>query len=111
MIMKITVAMIIGIVVVILGGIYMLFSKTKDKKEPLTIWQDGNRVRLLLSDDEYDSFDISNIKDNKQKINEKIKEVIKNRAFELKELVDRVNFFDNKNEEFAKELLEIIKNG
>ena len=90
---------------------FLVYKNNKGRKEPLTIMIDDNTVRLFLSQDDYWNIDISDIKDNKQKINEKIKEVIKNRAFELKELVDRVNFFDNKNEEFAKELLEIIKNG
>jgi len=90
---------------------FLIYKNNKDRKEPLTIMIDGNTVRLFLSQDDYWNIDISDIKDNEQKVNEKIKEVIKNRAFELKELVDRVSFFDNKNEKFAKELLEIIKNG
>jgi len=90
---------------------FLVYKNNKGRKEPLTIMIDDNTVRLFLSQDDYWNIDISDIKDNKQKINEKIKEVIKNRAFELKELVDRVSFFDNKNEKFAKELLEIIKNG
>ena len=99
-----------GVVVVILGGVYMLFSKTKDRKEPLTIWQDGDRVRLLLSDDEYCDFDISDIKDNPKRVDEELVKVVKARAKELVKFVDRVSFFDNTNEKFADELLGIIKN-
>jgi len=97
------IGMIIGssVAVVILGGVYMLFNKTKDRKEPLTIWQDGDRVRLLLSDDEYCDFSISDIKDNQKRVDEELVKVVKARAKELVKFVDRVSFFDNTNEKFT----------
>ena len=53
--------MIIGttIAVVIMGGTFLIFYNAKDRKEPLTIYRDGDTMRLLLSQDDYCEFDIS----------------------------------------------------
>ena len=105
--------MIIGstIAVIIMGGAFMIFYNAKDRKEPLTIYRDGDTMRLLLSQDDYCEFDISDIKDDQKRVDEELVKVIKARAKELVKFVDRVSFFKDGNKKFEKELLEIIKNG
>jgi len=71
-------------------GFIILFaiSLSKQKKgEVLLIEIVDNVVNFYLSDDKYLSIDISYIKNDKAKVYEKIKETIKSRAFELKDLV------------------------
>ena len=86
---------IIAILAFILMIVFWLIiiKNNKDRKEPLTIMKDGDTIRLFLSDDEYCRFDISDIKDDQKKINEKLAKVIKDRSKELVNLVDRVSFF------------------
>ena len=107
------IGMIIGstIAVIIIGGAFMIFYNAKDRKEPLTIYRDGDTMRLLLSQDDYCEFDISDIKDNQKRVDEELVKVVQARAKELVKFVDRVSFFESGNEKFEKELLEIIKNG
>ena len=107
------IGMIIGttIAVVIMGGTFWVFYNAKDRKEPLTIYRDGNTMRLLLSQDDYCEFDISDIKDNQKRVDEELVKVVQNRAKELVKFVDRVSFFKNADEKFEKELLRIIENG
>ena len=105
--------MIIGstIAIITMGGAFMIFYNAKDRKEPLTIYRDGNTMRLLLSQDDYCEFDISDIKDDQKRVDEELVKVVQARAKELVKFVDRVNFFKDGDEKFEKELLEIIKNG
>ena len=107
------IGMIVGstIAVIIMGGAFMIFYNAKDRKEPLTIYRDGNTMKLLLSQDDYCEFDISDIKDNQKRVDEELVKVIQVRAKELVKFVDRVSFFESGNEKFEKELLEIIENG
>ena len=58
--------MIIGstIAVIIMGGAFWVFYNAKDRKETWTIMRKGDTIRLLLSDNEYAHFDISDIKDD-----------------------------------------------
>ena len=102
--------MIIGSVVVflIIGFVVFVLYGTKDRKEPLTIMEDGNVVRFLLTDDNYDEIDISDIKNNKEKVYEEIKKAINYRSKELVRFVDRVSFFKDGDPEKEKELLNII---
>ena len=107
------IGMIIGtiIAVVIMGGSFWVFYNTKDRKEPLTIYRDGDTMRLLLSQDDYCEFDISDIKDDQKRVDEELVKVVQNRAKELVKFVDRVSFFKDGDEKFEKELLRIIENG
>lgn len=105
--------MIIGTVVAlaIMAVPLVIYFKTKDRKETLNIWIKNDTVRLLLSDDEYTHFDISDIKDNQKRVDEELVKVVQARAKELVKFVDRVSFFKDGDEKFEKELLEIIENG
>jgi len=103
--------MIIGSVValVIMAVPLVIYFRTKNRKEILTIWIDDDTVRLLLSGDDYYDFDISDIKDDREKVNLYLKEIMKKRAYELKNLVEKVQFFKDGDEKFEQELLEIIQ--
>lgn len=92
----------------IIGFLAIVFYRTKDRKTSLTIMEDDDKVKMFLSDDDYYEFDISNIKDDKQKVYDEIKMVIKRKSKELVRFVDRVTFFKNRNEQQEKELLNII---
>jgi len=107
------IGMIIGTVVALIIMIVPLvvYFNTKDRKEPLTIWIDDDTVRLLLSQDDYCDFDISDIKDDTKRVNEELVKVVKARAKELGKCVDRVTFFKDGDEKFEQELLEIIQKG
>ena len=89
----------------------VIYYKTKDRKEPLVIMQDGDTMKLFLTQDDYCDFDISDIKNDQKRINEELIKVIKARSKELVRFVDRVTFFKDGDKEFEKELLEIIKKG
>ena len=78
--------------VIIIGGAFMIFYNAKDRKEPLTIYKDGDTMRLLLSQDDYCKFDISDIKDNQKRVDEELVKVVQARAKELVKFVDRVSF-------------------
>ena len=96
------------IAILIIGAVVMIFLRTKDRKESLTIMQDGDVVRLLLTDDDYDEFNIADIKDDKEKVYEEIKKFIQYRSKELAKFVDRVTFFKDGDKEQEQELLNII---
>jgi len=99
-------------VLILFIGFIILFaiSISKQKKgEILLIDINDDKIKFYLGDDEYLSFDISDIKE-KEKIYEKIKEVIKSRSFELKDLVYKVQFFDNGDKEMEEKLLKLLVN-
>ena len=77
----------------------------------LTIFEDKSTINFLLTDDDYMEIDISNIQDDIDKINDKLRKVLKNRAFELKNLVTKVNFIQRDDKVFEDELLNIIQKG
>ena len=105
------IGMIIGTVIalVIMAVPLVIYFRTKDRKETLVIMKDGDTMRLLLTQDDYCDFDISDIKDDTKRVNEELVKVIKARAKELAKFVDRVTFFKDGNKAFEKELLEIIQ--
>ena len=93
-------------------GFIILFaiSLSKQKKgEVLLIEIVDNVVNFYLSDDKYLSIDISDIKNDKEKVYGKIKEVIKSRAFELKNLINKVQFFKDEDKKKEEELLFQLK--
>jgi len=100
----------IGIVIIILmvGGTFLLF-RIKNRKEVLTILEEEDTLHLLLSQDNYWKLDISKIKDDEIKIKEALEKIIKERAFELKNLVESINFIDGKDREFEEHLLNLIE--
>jgi hypothetical protein len=102
---------IIGSIIVlsIIGGVALIYFRTKDRKGHLTIMIDGDVVRLLLNDDEYDELNISNIKDDKEKVYQEIKKLIQQRSKELVKYIDRVTFFKDGDPKQEEELLNIIK--
>ena len=108
-----SIGMIIGsiIAITIMAIPIVIYNRTKDRKETLTIMRSDDTIRLLLNSDEYAHFDISDIKDDQKRVDEELVKVIQNRAKELVKFVDRVSFFESGNERFEKELLEIIENG
>ena len=59
-----------GIALLIMGSIIFAYFKTKDRKSSFRIKRDENTIHLFLGDDEYDEFDISDIKDDNQRIYE-----------------------------------------
>ncbi len=89
----------------------ILYYNSKDRKEALTIQVDKDIIRLFLSDDNYCSFDISDIQEDREKIDKRLVRVIQKRAKELVNFVYRVSFFNNKNKNFENELLKIIQLG
>jgi len=101
---------IIGSTVALLIMIFwaLVIYRTKDRREPLTIMEDGDVVRLFLTDDDYDEINIADIKNDKQKIYEAIKNKIQYRSKELVRFVDRVTFFRDGNPKKEQELLNII---
>ena len=66
-------------------------------------------MNFYLSDDKYLSIDISYIKNDKAKVYEKIKETIKSKAFELKGLIYKVQFFKDGDKKKEEELLLQLK--
>jgi len=103
---------IIGIVAflfVFFGLFFWRLSKQKER-DILKIYidKDENRLYLLLTDDNYMDFDISDIKE--EDLKGFIKDVVKSRAFELKRLVVRVSLINLDDKEFEEELLNILKN-
>jgi len=105
------IGMIIGsiIAVIIIGGAFWVFYNAKDRKETLTIYRDNDTMRLLLSQDDYWEFNISDIKNNQKRVDEELVKVIKARAKELVKFVDRVSFFEDGDEKFEQELFSIIQ--
>ena len=92
----------------IMGLWALVIYRTKDRKEPLTIMEDGDTVRLFLTDSDYDEFSIADIKENKERVYEEIKKLVQYRSKELVRFVDRVAFFKNGDPKKEQELLNII---
>ena len=97
---------LVFVIFIVLFG--MGLSKQKNG-DILLIEISDNVVNFYLSDDKYLTFDITKFENNKEKIYSQIKKILKNRAFELKNLVTKVQFFKDGNKEKEKELLNIIK--
>ena len=81
---------------------------TRDRKEQLMIIKHNDDIILMLTDDDYLRFSISDIKDDSHKIYERTKEIVLARAKELKGLVDRVVIYNNNDTSKETELLSII---
>jgi len=81
---------------------------TRDRKEQLIITKHNDDIILMLTDDDYLRFGISDIKDDSQKIYERTKDIVSDKAKELKCLVDRVVIYDNHDKSKETELLSII---
>jgi hypothetical protein len=96
------------IALLIMGFWALVIYRTKDRKEPLTIMEDGDVVRLFLTDDDYDEFSIADIKENKERVYEEIKKLVQYRSKELVRFVDRVTFFKDGDPKKEQELLNII---
>lgn len=96
------------IALLIMGVWALVIYRTKDRKEPLTIMEDGDVVRLFLTDDDYDEFSIADIKENKERVYEEIKKLVQHRSKELVRFVDRVTFFKDGDPKKEQELLNII---
>jgi len=92
---------------IIAGGV-ILYLKTKDRKESLVIVQEDDKVKFFLSDANYDEFDISDIKDDKNKIYNEIKKLVEAKAKELVKYVDKVTLFELNDKSKEDELLSII---
>ena len=96
------------IALLIMGVWALVIYRTKDRKEPLTIMEDGDTVRLFLTDSDYDEFSIADIKENKERVYEEIKKLVQYRSKELVRFVDRVTFFKDGDPKKEQELLNII---
>ena len=96
------------IALLIMGFWALVIYRTKDRKEPLTIMEDGDVVRLFLTDSDYDEFSIADIKENKERVYEEIKKLVQYRSKELVRFVDRVTFFKDGDPKKEQELLNII---
>ncbi len=102
---------IIGIIIflVLFFGLFFWGLSKQKTRDILKIFinKDEKRLYLLLSDDNYMDFDISNVKD--EDLNDTIKDIVKSRAFELKNLIEDVNIIGSANNDFEEELLSILK--
>ena len=98
---------ILGLIVAI--ALFWIGLAKQKNGEVLTIFEDNDKIELFLTDDNYLTIDISDIKNNNSEINNRLKEVIKSRAFELNNLVTKVSFVQKDNKTFANELLNVIQ--
>ena len=102
---------IIGIIIflVLFFSLFFLGLSKQKTRDILKIFinKDEKRVYLLLSDDNYMDFDISDVKD--EYLKGFIKDVVKSRAFELKGLVVAVSFINLDDDAFEEELFEIVQ--
>ena len=89
----------------IMGFWALVIYRARDRKEPLTIMEDGDTVRLFLTDSDYDEFSIADIKENKERVYEEIKKLVQYRSKELVRFVDRVTFFKDGDPKKEQELL------
>jgi hypothetical protein len=87
---------------------YKYMVNNRDRKEQLMITRHNDDIILMLTDDDYLKFNISDIKDDSNKVFERIKEVVTNRSKELQRLVDRVIIYNNQDKSKEAELLSII---
>ena len=97
---------IAGLIMLVVLVIYL---KTKDRKETLVIKRKNDVLYFLLGEDEHYSCDVSDLKDDKEKIAQTVKSIVRKRAKKLANFVDSVRYFDGADEEFEKELLNIIQ--
>ena len=75
----------------------------------IRLLQNQDNIELILTDDEYMSFNISDIKSNQSEIDDRIREIVQSRAFELNTLVDRISLHKRDSIEFEQELLHLLK--
>ena len=97
-----------SIAIFIIGLWFYIYYKTKDRKESLVIMEDDDKIKLFLKDDDYYEFCINEIKNDKEKVYEEIKNVIKAKLKELIKFVDKVKFFKNGDPKKEQELLNMI---
>jgi len=105
------IGMIIGssIAGLILVAIVVIYFKTKDRKETLVIKEENGTLYFLLGEDEHYSCDVSDLKDDEEKITGIVKDIVNKRAKKLVDFVDSVHYMDNDDKFFEKELLDILK--
>ena len=97
--------MIIFLVILLLNYVILVYmNMMNQKREILTIVKDKNSLKFLLTGDLYLEAEIKS-DDN---IDTLIVEILKNRAFELKDLVCRVELFNIENK--GIDYLSIINN-
>lgn len=87
---------------------YKYMVNNRDRKEQLMITRHNDDIILMLTDDDYLKFNISDIKDDSNKVFERIKETVSFRAKELQRLVDKVVIYNNQDKSKEAELLSII---
>ena len=98
-----------SIAFLILATVTFIYFKTKDRKEPFVIVQEDDKVKFYLTESDYDEFDISDIKDDENRIYEEIKKLVQARAKELVRFVDRVVLHDMNDKSKEDELFSIIQ--
>ena len=97
--------MIVFLVILLLNYVVLVYMiMMKQKREVLTIVKDKNILKFLLTGDLYLEAEIKS-DDN---IDTLIVEILKNRAFELKDLVCRVELFNIENK--GIDYLSILNN-
>ena len=103
--------MIIGssIAGLILVAIVVIYFKTKDRKETLVIKKENGTLYFLLGDDEHYSCDVSDLKDDEEKVVERVKDIVQQRAKKLVNFADSVRYMDGDDKVFEKELLDILR--
>ena len=103
--------MIIGssIAGLILVGIFVIYLKTKNRKETLVIKEENGILYFLLGDDEHYSCDVSDLKDDEEKVVERVKDIVQQRAKKLVNFADSVRYMDGDDKVFEKELLDILR--
>lgn len=103
--------MVIGssIAGLILLGILVMYLKTKDRKETLVIKIKNDMLYFLLGEDEHYSCDVSDLKDDEEKIVDTVKSILNNRAGKLVDFVDSVHYIDGSDKVFEKEFLSVIQ--
>ena len=89
--------------------VLVIYLKTKDRKETLVIKRENDTLYFLLGEDEHYSCDVSDLKDDKEKITQTVKSIVRKRAKKLVNFVDNVRYFDGADKEFETELLNIIQ--
>lgn len=103
--------MMIGnlIAILLMAGLVLIYFRTKDRKETLVIKKENGTLYFLLGEDAHYSCDVSDLKDDKEKITKMVKSIVKKRAKKLVSFVDSVCYLDGSDKIFEKELLSIIQ--
>ncbi|MEA2018843.1 MAG: hypothetical protein U9N59_10385 [Campylobacterota bacterium] len=103
--------MMIGnlIAILLMTGLVIIYIKTKDRQETLVIKKENDTLYFLLGKDEHYSCDVSDLKDDKEKIIEMVKSILNQRAKKLVSFVNSVRYMDGDDQIFEKELLSIIQ--